>query len=51
MEENWEVVSLTSKAKFIDTGLVGYKSYWYQVSAIGCAGEGRASAAAMGRAA
>lgn len=51
VEANWEVVSLTSKVTYIDTGLVGYKSYWYQVSAIGYAGEGKASAIVMGRAA
>jgi hypothetical protein len=51
VEANWETVALTSTVHFTDTDLVGYKPYWYQVSAIGYAGEGAYSAIVMARAA
>lgn len=48
---NWVEVATTAKARFIDMGLTSFAPYWYRVSAIGFAGEGKPCAPLMGRAA
>jgi len=51
VEAGWEVVGVTSKVRFVDTGLESFKPYWYRVRAIGYAGAGQFCAPLMGRAA
>lgn len=50
-EANWEVVTTTSKVRFVDTDLESFRAYWYCVRAVGFAGIGEPCAALMGRAA
>ena len=47
----WTVVTTTSKASFVDSGLESFKAYFYTVRAIGYGGQSKQCAPAMGRAA
>ena len=51
IHNEWEVVGVTTKARFLLTHLESYKAYWVSVSAIGTAGEGLMSDPAIARAA
>lgn len=51
IHNEWEVVGITTKARFLLTHLDSYKAYWVSVSAIGAAGEGLMSDPAIARAA
>ncbi len=48
---NWQTVAITASVRHIVQGLEPFKPYWYCVSAIGFAGEGKPSAPIMGRSA
>jgi hypothetical protein len=51
IHNEWEVVGITTKARYLLTHLDSYKAYWVSVSAIGAAGEGLMSDPAIARAA
>jgi hypothetical protein len=51
IHNEWQVVGITTKARFTLTDLESYKPYWVSVSAIGAAGEGLMSDPAIARAA
>jgi hypothetical protein len=51
VEANWQAIGYTTRASHLVSDLESLKAYWFCVSAIGSAGEGRQSDPAMGRAA
>lgn len=51
VEANWQPIGYTTRASHTVTDLESLKAYWFCVSAIGTAGEGRQCDPAMGRAA
>jgi hypothetical protein len=51
VEANWQAIGYTTRASHLVSDLESLKAYWFCVSAIGSAGEGRPSDPAMGRAA
>lgn len=51
VEANWTELGVGIRSSRLVTDLVSYKAYWFKVSAIGYAGEGKDCDPAMGRAA
>ncbi len=51
VEANWQPIGYTTRASHVVADLESLKAYWFCVSAIGVAGEGRQCDPAMGRAA